>query len=60
MSYRTDEPGPRVGKDVPWEFMACMLYVAKSIQTVGNMGVTPACTCLYVNGMPVRNHFMEQ
>lgn len=58
--YRTDDPGPRVGRDVPWEFMVCTSRVAKIIQSVGNMGVTPACTCLYVNGVAVRNHFMEQ
>lgn len=33
-----------------WKFMACMLHAAKSIQSVGSMGVSPACTCLPVNG----------
>ena len=59
--YETDELGPRVGRDMPWEFMVCMLRVqAKSIQSVGNMDVTPACTCLPVNGTALRNHVMEQ
>lgn len=39
--YETEEPGPRVGRGMPWEFTACMLHVqAKRFQSVGNTGVT--------------------